>query len=109
MTNHESKIQALKLRRAELLREVSNIEQTLDAQPSKDWEDRAVERQGDEVLESLGSHDLDELRRIDAALARGEDGSFGICTQCGNQISEERLATVPETPFCKDCARVVSG
>ncbi len=109
MANQEPKIQALKDRRAELLREVLKIEDALDDQPSKDWEDRSVERQGDEVLEALGTHDLDELRRIDAALARSEDGNFGICTQCGSEISDERLTALPETPFCKDCARSVAG
>ncbi len=38
--------------------------------PPKDWEDRSSERQGDEVLESLGQAELGEVRRIDAALGR---------------------------------------
>ncbi len=41
------------------------------------WEDSASERQGDEVLEALGSYDVAEMRQIDAALARIEDGSYG--------------------------------
>jgi len=95
----------LKARRAELVGELSDIEHTLDETPPKDWEDRSVERQGDEVLESMGHLDLAELRRIEAALARLADGSYGDCAKCGNPIAEERLKAVPEAPLCADCAR----
>lgn len=94
----------LKTRRAELLGELHQIEDALDDARPKDWEDAAVERQGDEVLEAMGSHDLAELRMIDAALMRIEDGSYGICVKCGTPISDARLATLPATPFCKSCA-----
>ncbi|MGI9394157.1 MAG: TraR/DksA family transcriptional regulator [Boseongicola sp.] len=45
------------------------------------------------------------MRRIDAALARIKDGSFGVCTVCGDDIAAERLDAVPDTPFCATCAR----
>ncbi len=91
-------------RRAELDEELHEIEDSLDDPPSKDWEDRAAERQGDEVLEAKGNADLTELRRIDAALARIEDGSYGDCVKCGTAISDARLALLPDTPLCKNCA-----
>lgn len=43
------------------------------------------------------------LRNIDSALHRIEDGSFGICTCCKEEISPKRLAAVPWTPFCIRC------
>jgi RNA polymerase-binding transcription factor DksA len=91
-------------RRKELLSDLDHIEEDLDAPTPKDWEDRASERQGDEVLEALGEHDLQELRQIDAALKRVEDGEYGYCVTCGNEISPERLKVLPATPFCKTCA-----
>lgn len=94
----------LRGRRKTLLADMSEIDAALDAPAPTDWEDRAVERQGDEVLEAMGAHDRDELRRIDAALARIEDGSYGICVKCGDEIAEARLNAVPETPFCAGCA-----
>ena len=94
----------LKARRAELTHELADIEDRLDNEPPKDWEDRASERQSDEVLEALGSHDLAELRQIDAALARLSDGTYGDCMKCGDPISAERLEALPATPFCKNCA-----
>ena len=94
----------LENRRAELLGKLHEIEDALDDPTPKDWEDAAQERQGDEVLEALGVHDLAEVRQIDAALGRIEEGSYGVCMKCGEEISEARLEALPATPFCKNCA-----
>jgi RNA polymerase-binding protein DksA len=91
-------------RRKELLSQLDEIEHDLDEPAPKDAEDRASERQGDEVLEALGQSDLAELRRIDAALDRLDQGTYGTCTSCGEEISAERLEVLPATPLCKDCA-----
>lgn len=45
-----------------------------------------------------------ELRRIDAALARLEDGEYGWCVECGEAIDPKRLEVDPATPRCRDCA-----
>lgn len=96
--------QALLARRKALTGHLSDIEESLEEMPSKDWDDRSTERQGDEVLESLGQVELAELRRIDAALNRIEKGTYGTCQKCGEQISDKCLALLPDTPFCKNCA-----
>jgi len=92
-------------RRQELTGHLSVLEDTLDETPSKDWEDRASERQGDEVFEAMGQIEIGELRRIDAALLRLKEGTYGICQECGKDILEARLDLLPDTPFCKDCAK----
>lgn len=102
--SHETRKAALLARRAELTGELREIEDALDAPQPTDWEDRAAERQGDEVLEAKGHHDLAELRAIDAALGRIEDGSYGICVRCGDDIAPERLEAVPTAPLCRSCA-----
>ncbi|RDC74447.1 TraR/DksA family transcriptional regulator [Rhodovulum sp. 12E13] len=43
-------------------------------------------------------------RRIAAALARVDDGSFGECSDCGEDIPEKRLEIDPTTPLCVSCA-----
>lgn len=91
-------------RRGEILDNLAAIENMLDDTPDQDWADRATERQGDEVLEALGLSDQAELRRIDAALARVEDGSYGICVKCGEDIAPARLEALPDTPHCVNCA-----
>lgn len=46
-----------------------------------------------------------QATRIDAALARLDDGEFGYCTQCGQAIAPARLDLDPTAPLCVDCAR----
>lgn len=91
-------------RRKEILADLNQFEQDLDQPMPKDWEDRASERQGDEVLEALGEHELTELRGIDAALERVAADEYGFCVKCGAEINTERLSLLPATPFCKTCA-----
>ena len=95
---------ALLARRVELVGHLEQVEDALDETPSKDWEDRSSERQGDEVLEALGQSEQAELLRIDAALARIEAGTYGTCQKCGEDVSDARLDLLPATPFCKNCA-----
>ena len=95
---------ALRERRAELSRHLAKIEASLDETPTNDWEDRSAERQGDEVLETLGHAEQAEIHRIDAALLRISKGTYGTCQKCGEDISDARLDLLPATPFCKACA-----
>jgi RNA polymerase-binding transcription factor DksA len=80
------------------------IEDELDSHQSKDWEELATEREGDEVLERLGVSGQEEIARIHAALKRMDEGEYGFCMKCGNEISEARLDLLPWTPFCRTCA-----
>lgn len=45
-----------------------------------------------------------DLRRIDAALARIEAGEYGSCVKCGNDIAEQRLRLDPAVATCIGCA-----
>ena len=94
----------LKARKAELKNRLSRIEQDFTTPRNPDDDDRAVERNTDEVLEELGEAGDKELVAIDAALARIDAGTFGICAKCGQPIAERRLGTVPHTPLCQACA-----
>ncbi|MDO5612847.1 MAG: TraR/DksA C4-type zinc finger protein [Paracoccus sp. (in: a-proteobacteria)] len=94
----------LTARRRELLSNLNEIEDRLDETPPADWEERAVERQDDEVLQALGHQEQAEVRRIDAALDRIAEGEYGACTKCGNDIAAARLELLPDTPFCAACA-----
>ncbi len=43
------------------------------------------------------------LRNVRAALRRIDDGTFGTCAHCEEEISPKRLAAVPWTAFCIRC------
>src|SRR5829696_7740706 len=49
-----------------------------------------------------------ELGKVDAALRKLDDGSYGTCASCGNPIAEERLTAIPWAALCIDCARKAS-
>ena len=82
----------LEARQASLLRRIGGIRDELASHQEKDWEELATQREGDEVLESLGVEAQVELRTIKGALARLDSGAA-------------RLNVLPDTPFCKDCAQ----
>ena len=60
------------------------------------------DRELDYTLEENSEHVLQE---IDAALKRIEDGTYGICTNRGERIPEERLEALPWATLCIDCQR----
>ena len=45
------------------------------------------------------------LTDAEAALARRDDGSYGVCESCGSAIGAERLAARPAARTCITCAR----
>lgn len=99
----ERKIQ-LETRARDLRARIGGIAASLDSHAETDWEERATEREDDEVMEGLGLEAQTELRAIDAALKRIETGTYGQCQICGAAISPARLDLLPYTPFCKEHA-----
>lgn len=94
----------LREREAYLARTLERVERELEQPASKDDEERATEREGDEVLESLGSASVAELRAVRAALKRIENGTYGECANCGDEIAEKRLEIIPHAARCAKCA-----
>jgi len=104
MTTIAERKAALLERLEELDARIHHIEEELDEPVSKDWEDRSVEREEDEVLETMGVTSQVEIRMIQAALERIEADEYGFCVKCGAEILAARLDVLPYTPFCKNCA-----
>lgn len=49
------------------------------------------------------------VAEIDAALARLDDGTYGLCTRCHEPIGIARLEALPSTPRCLTCAAASRG
>ena len=49
------------------------------------------------------------LAEVDAALARVEAGTYGVCERCGQEIGQPRLEALPATRTCIGCARLGSS
>jgi RNA polymerase-binding protein DksA len=58
-----------------------------------------------EMASTLEENSTAVLVAIDAALARVENGTYGVCQRCGNPIGEERLEALPWATLCIDCKR----
>lgn len=105
MTPIDTRKSELEKRLADLKGRLDGIETELEHHNNPDWEELATEREGDEVLESMGLSGQQEIRMIEAALQRIAAGEYGACVRCGAEIAPERLDAVPFTPFCRDCAQ----
>jgi DnaK suppressor protein len=65
-----------------------------------DWS--VVDLSEDVSLRRLSTH-RDNLQRIDEALRKFDEGTYGICEDCGEEISRERLKILPFAIYCTDC------
>jgi DnaK suppressor protein len=95
----------LEAKQAELVPLIRNragiaIEKSADA---LDEVQNATEREL--AIRSL-DRDSNLLRKVRAALRRIEEGSFGVCLHCEEDISPKRLAAVPWTTFCIQCQEI---
>src|ERR1043166_9796907 len=89
--------------RGQLLRSVQvglheGREQTKDE--GMDTYDLASDARDREISVILTDRDRDKLQAIDDALARIDDGSYGVCASCESDIGEGRLDGLPLPRLC---------
>jgi RNA polymerase-binding transcription factor DksA len=104
MADHEELEQALKARLAELTGGVAEIDSALRMPLSADSEEQAMDLENQDALEGLEKSKLVEIRQIGLALQRITEGSYGICSQCGERIAPKRLKALPTATRCIACA-----
>jgi len=68
-----------------------------------DFADRSAAANEEEISIQLKQTDAKLLRAIEDALARVENGSYGVCVECEEEISSARLNAVPWTKVCISC------
>jgi RNA polymerase-binding protein DksA len=74
----------------------------------KDFAEQATQSENDDVLASLNHEAEQMVIQINAALARIEEGQYGICAECNSPIPEERLKVAPFADLCISCAEKTS-
>ncbi len=104
MVNYSKLKKQLESKLAALEDRAERIEYRLSDPGSPDWEENAVLHANDEVLNVLNELTEHDIQDIHAALARIENGTYGVCTRCGSQIPTARLNLVPFTATCVACA-----
>jgi DnaK suppressor protein len=58
-----------------------------------------------EFLHLLSDSKREEIIKIDEALERLKEGTYGLCVKCGKPIEIERLELRPYTRFCVSCKK----
>ena len=87
---------------------ISDVEQTLTDMTSQngnipDPNDRATMESDRSFELRLRGRERKLLDKIDEAVARIDDGTYGICDDCGEEIRIKRLEARPVAKFCIDC------
>lgn len=54
---------------------------------------------------SVGDTLRERLNQVDEALEKIENGTYGICEECGNEIDEKVLQAAPESILCAECKK----
>ena len=89
---------------ATLVHRIQSIDKDFAQRRSADFSEQATEQENEEVLVNLKAEAQLELRNVNLALHKLEQGSYGECERCHNEIGEKRLNAIPFTQYCIDCA-----
>lgn len=103
--------QTLLERKAALTREVEDgsrlrLEDDAHRNPASevgDAGDASIATEQADLRNSQLERDVTELRAVDAALVRFDEGTYGTCTRCGGEIGEARLHANPAAVRCIAC------
>lgn len=87
----------------ELLQNDRKAGQEAGVQDVDDIVDRANSSYSREFLFSLTGGESEQLKLIEDALSRIDEGTYGSCLNCGRAIGEPRLKAVPWARYCVDC------
>ena len=76
-----------------------------ESEQISDFTDQATLESDIDMNIHIKERDSKLIIKIKDALVRIENGSYGICDQCGEEISEARMEARPVTTVCIDCKR----
>jgi RNA polymerase-binding protein DksA len=105
----------LKKIKDQLLQRKAELEEKLTNLSNEKLSDGQVQDPGDQALTSsmealrlsLQDAEVNEYKRISSALLKIDEGLYGICIDCGNNISQKRLQLFPDTTRCLGCQEIL--
>jgi DnaK suppressor protein len=108
MVDKQSEMKALLLRMKEdALNEINKTMKSganaVTGEPSGDIYDQASSERDRELGLLLGDREREKLANIDEALIKIDDGEYGICEECEEEIPLGRLKVLPFARFCVKC------
>jgi DnaK suppressor protein len=86
------------------LSRITNNVRHSDVPLEKDFSEQATQNENNEVMDYLGNSARTEIEMIKQAIARIDNGEYGICQVCDEPIGKERLEALPYSSMCIKCA-----
>ena len=92
-------------RRREIHEKLRSLREQIpvDAPDVKDAEEQSVDDFVQEVDLALMQMKSETLKKIDQAISRLEEGTYGRCEECDAEIPAARLRALPFAALCRDC------
>lgn len=87
-----------------LMRKINSEDNELDC--DGDETDLAQSNALANIQKVLTNREMLRLNKLEAALKKIEDGTFGRCEECGELIGEKRLEAIPGVLICLSCAEL---
>lgn len=95
--------------RQDLLRGLQDRDSFVEPMETPDEVDLANLIELLEIKTSLDELNRQKIERINQALARIDNGTYGVCLRCGEAILPERLMALPYAELCVSCQAWVEG
>lgn len=92
-------------RHAEIRNKLRSLREALPAELAqvRDAEEQSMEEFVVGMDFAILAMEAETLRKIDEALVRLEEGTYGVCGTCDDSIAEPRLQALPFASLCRDC------
>jgi DnaK suppressor protein len=97
------KLEAQREEASRLLHRMGDESRSMDVDVPQDSGDLSINTISKEFLFQQESQRRGMVRRIEAALTRIEEGTFGVCIECGEDIATRRLEALPWSDLCIHC------
>lgn len=89
--------------RENVIDKLRGSERSIDDSETPDPVDLAVKNYSKNVMMAVSENDSRQLVLINEALERIEEDEYGLCQNCENEISPNRLNAVPWARYCINC------
>jgi len=96
----------LETKRRELMSGTSDREEILIENAAEDF-DRLQQQMNREVAIRNLDRESKLLKEVNAAMKRVDEGSYGTCLRCDEEIPEKRMKAVPWAAYCVPCQEAI--
>jgi DnaK suppressor protein len=96
----------LEAKRSELLNGISDRDEIRIENAAEEF-DRLQQQLNREVAISNLDRESRLLKDVQAALGRLEEGTFGVCLRCEEEVAEKRLKALPWAAYCVACQEII--